>query len=358
MSLINDLLCDLETRNAPVADAGALAGLRPVNAVTTTPGRRWLLPLAGALVATSAFAVLHRDTYQRDLSPASDIPVAVVESVAAEVLPSPKAHPMLSTLSEFSRSLGQMPRRQARPSQPQGRATALTPSLALQKSPLRSRAVAPTPPPAAVANVRTDANPQHDTTASVTVEQLRHAGITALKENRPHIAAGHFDKLVERQPQLADGWLYLVRALTQQGNDGEAESRLVEALASVTDTAPVARELARRMLGRQANAEALKLLEAYRPRQSLDADHDAFIAAVLQRLGQHARAADTYRAVLAVRPESSAWWVGLAISEEARGHSQAALDAYRHARNIGNLDAALAAYAHQRIAAMQGGDAS
>ncbi|MEM9057619.1 MAG: tetratricopeptide repeat protein [Pseudomonadota bacterium] len=181
----------------------------------------------------------------------------------------------------------------------------------------------------------------------------RAAGLFALSTGDGGAAEPHFRTVVEQDPTDTDAWLNLGAALRQQGRAVDAEAALSAALATAARPALLAQSLARDLIDRGADAEALNLLNAYRPAQPIDPVHEAYIAAVLQRVGQHAEAAERYRSVLALRPQAADWWVGLAISDEAGGHRDAAGRATRHARNIGNLDNALARYAEQRLAAIE-----
>lgn len=358
MSLINDLLCDLQERKSPAVSGYRLAGLQPVR--REPAGRkRWLLvPVAGLLLASSALAVWYVDEPSVGIA-TSTAPAGGTPMPPAVHVPVATAHKdqRLASLLDFSRSLNELPSRAPPTPAVADRVTAAAaPPTAARAEPTKvvehKTSVGAVPVPI------DDHQSAYAQPAKVAVADPRRAGLTALAAGRLAVAETKFRLLVAAQPRDAQAWLYLSRALDEQGRAEDVEAVLGEALATVSEAPPIARVLARRLLDRGAVSEALQMLEAYRDTEPLDPEHDAFIAAVQQRLGRHELAADRYRSILAVRPEVSAWWVGLAISEEARGRQVDALQAYRRARNVGNLDARLADYADQRIAAMQGADPS
>lgn len=93
---------------------------------------------------------------------------------------------------------------------------------------------------------------------------------------------------------------------------------------------------------------ALALLCENAPTIEKDPDWYAFIAGLYQRQGNHAQAVDYYQRVLAERSDRGNWWVGLAISQEALGEKEAALQSYQHAQEAA-ISPALAAYVSDRI---------
>ncbi|NNF16328.1 MAG: tetratricopeptide repeat protein [Gammaproteobacteria bacterium] len=373
MSLINDLLSDLHDRDALPAEHEPLSGLHPVPRARVH--RAWLLPAGAALFATSAWAVIAVDNSKHDVR-SIDTPAHIVATHETADTISGAAEKTAVQTAAVAAKLSQMKPRLMldnqllsiarlgdawEPDRTKGiKTTQVTPVTAAAK-PVRAVAtVDTTTAPPVVQPVKISTAP-HTAVATEPVKPptIRKANplVTAraaLADGRPQDAELHFQQLTTSKPGDTQAWLYLAQARSAQGRHADAEGALVTALTKANDPAPVARALARHLVTRNSIGEALKLLEAYRPKGRLEPDHDAFIAALHQRLGHHDAAAERYRGILAVRPQTAAWWVGLAISEEARGHAAAALDAYNHARNLGNLDPRLADYANRRISAMQG----
>ena len=80
----------------------------------------------------------------------------------------------------------------------------------------------------------------------------------------------------------------------------------------------------------------------------------AFHAALMQRMGDHAGATAAYRRVLATQPGNGLWWMGLGISLEALAERTEALAAFARARDSGDLRADLAGFVAQRLDALGG----
>jgi len=76
------------------------------------------------------------------------------------------------------------------------------------------------------------------------------------------------------------------------------------------------------------------------------------LGALYQQRSRYEEALESYRALLALIPESGSVWVGLAISLDGLGDADA-LDAYKRALQLGGLPAAAGHYARQRIGQME-----
>jgi MSHA biogenesis protein MshN len=111
--------------------------------------------------------------------------------------------------------------------------------------------------------------------------------------------------------------------------------------------------LARLQAHRGDSARAIATLQNGLEHAQGSADYAAFLAALLQREGQHEEAIEHFQAALRMRPGSGVWWVGLGMSLQAANHPAAALDAYRQARATGNLHPDLLALTEQRLRQLQ-----
>lgn len=96
-------------------------------------------------------------------------------------------------------------------------------------------------------------------------------------------------------------------------------------------------------------SQALDLLQSVSPPIEQYPDYHAFIAALYQRQGLPAMAAELYKRLLVLNPDKGAWWVGLGIALESLGHMQQAQNAYIHAENAGNLNPELRAYIQSKM---------
>ncbi|MCG8610596.1 MAG: tetratricopeptide repeat protein [Pseudomonadales bacterium] len=95
---------------------------------------------------------------------------------------------------------------------------------------------------------------------------------------------------------------------------------------------PDVRLLHARALVQTGNAsEALSILAGRIPPVEAHADYHALLAALYQQLNLHESAIQYYAQLVNVYPDSGDWWVGLGISLEAIGKRQSAVQAYRRA---------------------------
>ena len=79
------------------------------------------------------------------------------------------------------------------------------------------------------------------------------------------------------------------------------------------------------------------------------------LAALYQRQGQAELAVERYRELLALKPAAGEAWAGLAVSLDSQGDTAAAA-AYRRALEIGGLPAAATRYARQRLTQLEPGN--
>ena len=97
------------------------------------------------------------------------------------------------------------------------------------------------------------------------------------------------------------------------------------------------------------NEPALQALERISPDAARNPDYYALRATLNQQLGRHALAVRIYQDILRVKPEKGRWWMGLAISLHSTGQYQNAIKAYQNALASGNLDYRMQTFVQQKI---------
>ncbi len=207
----------------------------------------------------------------------------------------------------------------------------------VEDSPPRVRPVALKTTPATPAD---DAD-SHYAKARIAYE----AGRVATAEQHLRTALELDPRQVRARYLLASLWVARKRPL-------EAVALLAEGLRLDPAHTDLARLYARIELDAGRVAEAIRVLESSRTHGRTDADYDAFLAALLQRVGRHDEAVRLYRAVLAGQPENGVWWTGLGISLEAMNHAGEARSAYQAARGTASLSSGLRRYIDERLAAI------
>jgi len=388
MSLINQLLQDLDKRHASGAEVKSLSPrVRPL------PGPiRWrtYVLLGLGLVATAAAAAVMLSYPARPKLVRHDLPPPVASNPAAtseaHTTPSPPAAdtqatavptpPAVTALAvpvfQLAEELSRLP--EAKP-----KATAAPPrKVAVQRETRSVQKPRATPagrkangtvtasPPAPVAQ---EAAP--DKIEEVTLAQPANV-LPVEKQMRAPTAYERaeieFRNAVARlrQGRVSDAETGFRRALEQDHSHGAARQALISLLIDLKrfdDTEEVLREtlevnprqpkhamlLARLELERGDVSGAVKTLESVKPYAGLDAEYLAFLAAAYQREARHPEALDMYRSALGVAPGNAVWMIGAGISLQALKQPEQAREAYRAAAESRTLTPELQAFVDLRL---------
>ena len=145
----------------------------------------------------------------------------------------------------------------------------------------------------------------------------------------------------------------LIGLLVQGKKLDEAERVLDEGIRLAPAQTGFSMTLARLLADRGDSERAITTLQQGYEHAQGSADYAAFLAALLQRQGRHEEAIRYFQAALRLRPGAGVWWLGLGISLQAANQPAAAQSAYQQARATGNLHPELAAFAEQRLKQIQ-----
>lgn len=400
MSLINDVLRDLERRGHPDAPR-ALPHTEP----SARPGRRWVW---WVLAAVLAGVVLHW-SLGGGLSgqPAVEAPVAATEPTETV----PGAAPESGDSTGFppaSSVLGVMPRaatageptnaassdggagnpatNSGQPPEAPGsretvaQATAAEPvkeQSGQEKTPgeggtARATVDASAPPeprssttaPAEARGAR-EPEPQTASPGEDDIVIRRSGGATkpdesvderlatakrALGRGQRALAVSQLGDLLESAPDNLDARLLLARLYIEDGRPRAAEELLDAGLDRQPDEPGLAFLLGRLLLEQGRLSKAERVLDQHAPPVAVNPDYHLLLALTHRQAGDHDAAIVAYREVTDASPGMGAAWVGLGVSLEATGDSQGARTAYRKA--VGGDDRRAAMFARQRLAVM------
>lgn len=390
MSLINQMLQDLESRRATLAgDAGMPHEIRSL------PPQRASLPwvkllgvvalvlLAGAVIWW--FSAEGRMTFAPPPGPApvatAPAAPAVSQGAPSVIAPAPAPVPALPPAPP---PLAAAPVQQA----PEA-------AVGVDKAPAPQ---APPPPPARTESVRQPLPPaRKESTSPPKASEDKRAGLkvaTALGQVPTSSGSATTDETrIEKkvrmsspreraeneyrralglvnQGRLQEGITVLRSALSEDA--GHVGSRLAlfgllidlqrhdEAQALLQDVLardPAQPQLASRLARLQLERGDAKGAEETLSRAAAAADNIAefrgFHAAVLQRLTLHKEAVTEYQAALRLMPQAGIWWMGLGISLEAVGKPSEAREAYQRAKATGALTVELTAFVEQKLRQLQ-----
>jgi MSHA biogenesis protein MshN len=384
MSLINQMLQDLETRRASGAERGALPNqvrVLPREEARSMPW--WLMGIAAAVAVIAAFAW----QFNSRLPAAPSIPVAQtpgsqlvtastpgvpatrfaleLENVPAVAAPAPAARKAAAPSLAASTVVAAAPRGAAK-------SAAVPPPEDLS----RSANVAPAAPTAvanfkpATATPRTvevaqdgkaqpaPENPQIDKRSqALSSQQLAEndyrEAATLLGQGRLAEAQEVFRRALQHNPAHVGARQGLFGLLVDARKNAEAEQILLEGLKLNPNQPGFAMALASLQYERGDVGGAIETMQKTAPAAQASPDYLARLAGLLQRQARHKEAVDNYQAALRLAPGSGVWLMGMGISLQALSRNGEAQDAFRRAKSSNTLNADLQAFVDQRLKQLQ-----
>ena len=394
MSLINQVLQDLEKRHASESELNSLPPY-----VRAVPGRprsfvRVILVAATVALLTGAVAVF---IYSRRHDPGNDAPPIIAKPIAIPVpdptpAPSPVTKPSLaeppaqatafnpvSRLSDELSFAAPQPTRTPKPATSGHVAKPrVTQSLAqlgdaplpqsekppapvvdtLSKAVMPAKSVAPdvegiTPPPAPIAvtaGMPAAIDKQmREVAPSERAEIAFRRGVAQLQEGRANAAELEFRDALKVDPSHGSARQALLGLLLDNGRNNEAEEILRKALSINPRQPRHAMVLARLEVERGEVTGAINTMVSVLPYVQSDPDFHAFLAALFQREGRHREAADYYRTALRGVPGNGVWMMGLGISLRASNQSAEARDAFQRAIESKQLSPELQEFVERQL---------
>ena len=377
MSLINNMLQDLDSRRALGGDADT-AGVR---APAAKPKRRewfWytlavLMLLSVSWVGWMAFQLMPRPlVINLTLSapkesrapeargpetrvppkPVAQVPAPALQPAATEPAPPvPPSPPPAQSAPSPARSFDTMrlarqietPISEApKPQAPKPQAPAVRPA----KPAMLTQA-----PATATAKGSVD---KFDRTqpASQTSSNNFTRAVALLNQGRLAEAEQQLEAALKADPSHAAARQAYVALLLEQQRVEAARRSLQEGLALEPAHAEFALALARIHTQRREYAAALQVMDKAGD-AAANIEFQALRGAVLQRLGRHAEAVDAYQNALRATVQPGTTWLGLGISLEALERGPEAAQAYRRALSAGPLASEAREYAESRARAIQ-----
>ncbi len=344
MSLINQMLRDLDQRRGPAAgaDVAALHSLGLVGTGSSArrlgrPGLVWgIAGIAAVALCWMAGSVTHAG---------SDRAAATLTTQPLPLpLPLPSHPPDIAPPAggglQTAQPASEPTRQRSRQTEPQPIAAIEPVSVPEAAHPAITAAKAPT-------TKIVELGPREK------ADRLFNKAQTALARHDNDSAAHLLQQVLAEDPRHKTAREQLVMLTIRNGQPDKAEALLVEGLALAPRHAELAVAYAQLLVERGALAPALASLQEFANGGAADADILALQAAIQDRLQRYAEAVDSYRAALRLRPGQAVWWTGLGVALEHAGQSSAALSSYRRAAQLPAQDA-VRAFVEQRIQALAG----
>lgn len=363
MSVINDMLRDLEVRRAgELGDQQLQREIRALPAQRRPSPWRWGLPLlvllgggAIALVWWQAFPGGRPvGTMAAAPAPAVSPPPVVMPAPAAAPPSLPDPAPLAAVDALRSAHLLENPPAEPAvaappPSAPPARsARDAVPSAA---PPVRPEAAPPRPkaaevPPVAPGSIEKTAV-QGSARERAEAEFRRAQSLLAAGQNSAAYDA--LQAALRHDPAHVGPRQALLRLLLEGRRIDEAMTALQEGLDLHPAQIGWAMSLARLLVERNDLAGAEKVLVRSQHLALGNAEYAGFHGHVLNRLGRYRDAAERYGAASRLAPAEGRWWFGLGQALDGEGKAGEAREAYRRALASGNLNADLAALAEARL---------
>lgn len=327
MSLVNQVLNDLEKRGVNVAQADA--ALRPV------PMRRRSNWLAYALLVLSLLlVVLALMWYFGRTAEVPPEPVVQNDKAQYELVPG-----IASDVAVAS-----MPLEAATVAEPV--AEIVEPSVPLKRQvprPVQQRELAADDVPAATSMPVKVISPQQR------AESEFGKANQALQEGRVDDALAGYEAALLADPHHKASRRAWVGLLLNLKRNEEAERVLQRGLRRDPHDAAFAMLLARLQVERNAVPEALQTLQKNLPDAAELPDYQSFMAALLQRQERHAEAIPLFQKALALVPGNGVWMMGLGISLQAEQRKDDARAVYQRALDSNTLNPQLREYVQQKL---------
>jgi MSHA biogenesis protein MshN len=175
-------------------------------------------------------------------------------------------------------------------------------------------------------------------------------GKWAYKRERTNLAVRSLQDALELYPGHLPAREMLVKVFEKGGKNGEAMYLLAEGLEIAPDYIVFKKNYAR-LLSAQGDYDAATkvMLNGGLPAVDEDPEAHVILASLYQRLDESFLAAQTYRNLLVVWPQTGAFWVGLGGALEGQSLQKEAVECYQRALKTENLRKDLLAYAQKRL---------
>lgn len=353
MSVINQMLRDLDKRSAHPLEPGLGAGTSPRAEIRDPALHRKsprMLPLAGgaalaAVLAGAAWWWFAAST----ASPASE-PAAVLPA-ESPVAAAPASATAWSGL-RLATGLSELPALTVDTQAPGSKAASAVPApatiSAAPTAPATAQpAVAVTPPPMPTASPAPAAQPAATPPAPPSVKPAQPVADVAVAAQRQQTAVR--DVLAQAQSLYNSG---SADAAIQLLQDSLAGAERAQPPTTAASQLMLVRELARMELAQGRSAAVLELMTQVEPLLAGQPELWAVRANAAQRLGRHQDAVQFYGVALQSRPAEQRWLLGTAVSLSALGQLVAAADSAERARSLGPVSKEVWAYLRQQGVAL------
>jgi len=363
MSIINQMLQDLDKRRASSAERGALPNQARALPPHAAPNRRllWMVSaiVAAVLIAAIAWQV-QKISARYPQTPAPDA------ALSADITPQPRmaldlAAPPVSVTGKKaaptprSTEIVQAPPQPEPEPKPKPQRRTAAPAIASAADAASSEPAAPTvrsitlgekqpAPPADQIDKQV-----HAMTPRQIAENDYRRAVELLNQGHLPEARSELETALKLDPAHTAARQGLFGLLLAAKKNDAAEQVLQDGLEINPNQPGFALALARLQAERGDTAAAIATMQKSEAAGQNSPDYLATLAALLQRAQRHAEAVEHYQAALKFAPQTGVWWMGLGISQQALDRKAEARDAFIRAQSSNTLTPELQAFVEQRL---------
>lgn len=184
-------------------------------------------------------------------------------------------------------------------------------------------------------------------------ENLYRQAVLKLRQGQGPAAQEQLRQALDAHPANRPARQMLAGLLLDAGRHAEAETLLQAGMHLGPPNPDLPMALARAQVAGGKKTEALATLEQGLATAGDDADYHAFYAALLQNVGRHDAAVNHFITALRSDPSRPNWLIGAGISLRAIGKPNDAAEAFRRALDTGLLTPQVAQFAEQQLQQMR-----
>jgi MSHA biogenesis protein MshN len=176
----------------------------------------------------------------------------------------------------------------------------------------------------------------------------------SLNNDNLDLAQSLLHELLATEPDNIKARKKLAALLFAQGNYIQSKQLLVRGIELHPAKSDLRLMLARLYMAQKKTSQAMNILTEFQPSSDNQTEYLAYRAALAQQLKQSTYAKSDYQTLTNVESDNAKWWLGLAIAEDQLGEMNMALQAYKRASSLGQLDGSVNEFIQQRITVLTG----
>lgn len=180
-------------------------------------------------------------------------------------------------------------------------------------------------------------------------ERAYNQSLLVLNEGNIKEAIHQLQESLTLQPDYLPSQQALITLLLQQKEIDLAEKYLDQALNQRPQNVALLQLKSRMQLMANNPSAALHTLQSFSPPLAGNTDYYALIAAIHQQMKNFDLAEQLYRQIVMIQPNEGKWWVGLGAALEAQQNMNAAQEAYQRAAMLHTLDPNLQAFVDSKL---------